>query len=81
MGQDYRRGISLPALRAWRRARLLTQAELARRARVARETVSAAERGQPVKITTAARLARALGVERPALVEGMPSAKSAKGDA
>ncbi len=56
----YPRGVHLPYLRAWRHYRLLTQEELARRARLTSVTVSHAENGHGVSIVTAGRLARAL---------------------
>jgi transcriptional regulator with XRE-family HTH domain len=64
--------VQLPYLKAWRLYRLLSQAELARRARVTPETVSNAERGRRVTFVTIGRLARALKVERAALLSSPP---------
>jgi transcriptional regulator with XRE-family HTH domain len=69
---DYRRGLTLPYLRAWRLARVLTQGELAERAGVSLGTVSNAEHGQPVQIPNIARLAKALGIDRVTLVNQSP---------
>lgn len=65
---DLRRGVTAPALRLWRTRRVLTQAELARRAHVSRGTIIAAEHGRRIQVPKAARLARALGVTRETLV-------------
>ncbi len=72
MPHNLRNGVVLPALKAWRLHRVLSQDELASRARVARATLQRAENGLPVKVTTAARLARALRVERETLLRQMP---------
>lgn len=69
MGRDLRRGVVVPSLNAWRQARLLTQDEMAQRARVTRRTVIRAEQGLPIKIMTVARLARALHISREALMK------------
>jgi transcriptional regulator with XRE-family HTH domain len=61
--------ITLPHLRAWRLSRLLSQAELARRAHLTPETISHAETGRQVSVITAGRLARALRIEREALLQ------------
>jgi transcriptional regulator with XRE-family HTH domain len=65
---NLRNGVVLASLRAWRLHRVLSQDELAARARVARGTIQRAEHGLPVKVTTAARLARALRIPREALL-------------
>jgi len=63
------RGVRLPRLREARVRRLLTQAQLARRAGVAVSTLSRLEQGHtPAELTTAARLAEALGVPPEALM-------------
>ena len=67
---DLRYGIAVPYLRAWRLKRLLSQAELARRARVSTPVISRGEQGQRIKVTKAAKLARVLGVDRTALLNG-----------
>lgn len=72
MAQNLRNGVVLPALKAWRLRRVLSQDELAARARVARGTIQRAEHGLPVKVTTAARLARVLRIEREALLRTPP---------
>lgn len=56
-------------LRNVRLMQFLTQAELAAKAGVSRQTVVAAEQGNLVHIPTARRLATALGVEPHALLE------------
>jgi transcriptional regulator with XRE-family HTH domain len=72
MQTDYRRGLVVPHLRAWRLARVLTQGELATRSGVSVGTISAAEHGSPVQIPNIARLAKALGIERVTLVNTPP---------
>lgn len=62
----------LPMLRAWRASKLWTQAELAERAGIAVQTVTRAERGAPVQLLKATRLARALGTSVQALKEQEP---------
>lgn len=80
MGPDLRYGVVLPTLRAWRLHRMISQDELAERAHVARWTVQRAEQGLPVKVTTAARLARALRVEREVLLRStLPSDQGDQG--
>lgn len=71
---DLRYGVALPHLRAWRRYRVLSQAELARRSRVSRNTISAAEAGASIRIPNAARLARVLRVSREMLARVAPPA-------
>ncbi len=65
--------VSLPHLRSWRLRRGLTQAQLARRAQVARTTIIAAERDKPVWRAHAARIARALDVKVSELTSAAPS--------
>jgi transcriptional regulator with XRE-family HTH domain len=63
------RGVRLPRLRETRVRRLLTQAQLARRAEVAVSTLSRLEQGHtPAELATVARLAAALGVPPEALM-------------
>jgi DNA-binding XRE family transcriptional regulator len=69
---DMRRGVAVPYLGAWRAYRLMSQAELARRAHISRETVRAAEAGQPIRLVNVVRLARALGTDRERLVREQP---------
>jgi transcriptional regulator with XRE-family HTH domain len=54
--------VRLPSLRAWRLQRELRQVDLATTAGVSKPVVERAERGQPVRALSAAKLARALGV-------------------
>lgn len=63
------RTVVLPRLRAARRLQALTQHELAEQARINHLTVFRAERLQPVRLATAGRLARALGVAPAALMD------------
>jgi transcriptional regulator with XRE-family HTH domain len=53
--------LRLPHLRAWRVHALLTLPELAEKSVVSRSTIIRAEKGRPVGVLTAERLARALG--------------------
>ena len=65
----------------WRTYRGLTQAELARRARMARPNLSAIERGQrEVSLGTLRALAAALEIRPGVLVDGVPPAALAQGD-
>ncbi len=79
MPWDLRSGIVLPAVRFWRVRRMLSQDELAAKAHVARGTIQRVEQGLPVKVTTAARLARALHVDREVLI-GSPPPETRVGD-
>jgi DNA-binding XRE family transcriptional regulator len=72
MNQDFRFGVVVPHLRAWRQSRFLTQAELAERVGVTRDTILAAEHGRPVRISTIAKLAKLFGVDRQVLVHNTP---------
>jgi transcriptional regulator with XRE-family HTH domain len=72
--RDFRQGLAVPYLRAWRAARVLTQDELAAKAGVSVGTISAGEHGRPIQIPNIARLAKALGVDRVALVRTPPEA-------
>lgn len=58
----------LRMLRATREARFLTQAELAERAGVSRVAIIRLESGTPARVSTARKLAAALGVEPGVLV-------------
>jgi len=69
---DFRRGVQVRYLRAWRMHRLLSQAELSDRARLSVQGISAAEHGGRVRLGTLSRLAQALGVDREALVRIPP---------
>lgn len=75
---DLRNGIAVPYLRAWRQVRLMTQAELAQRARVNRNTVIAGEAGKRIRVINVVRLARALKVDRLALVSHSPDASDSE---
>jgi transcriptional regulator with XRE-family HTH domain len=54
--------VSIPSLKTIRVAKLLTQEGLYERSGVDRKTIMRAEAGRPVRISTARRLADALGV-------------------
>lgn len=57
------RGLPLPHLKAWRVKKLIGQSELADRARLARATVTRAERGdEVVSFANIRKLAEALGI-------------------
>jgi transcriptional regulator with XRE-family HTH domain len=62
MFRDYK-SITLPRLRAVRKEKGLSQAELARRAHVSRATVSELEKGRRSQVRSRHDLARALGVD------------------
>lgn len=68
------RGRTLPHLRAWRSAKLLTQIELAERAGVSRFTVKRAEHGDTiVGYASIRKLAAALGISAEELLGAPPS--------
>ncbi len=69
---DLRYGVVVPHLGAWRLARGISQAKLARYARLSRETVRAAELGRPIRRTHVAVLARVIGTTYQRLVESKP---------
>jgi DNA-binding XRE family transcriptional regulator len=74
-----RSGFALTYLRAWREWRVMSQAELARRAKVSKATVARIEGGQPAVFVTTDKLAKALEVTREQLVrEGPPGSDDAK---
>jgi transcriptional regulator with XRE-family HTH domain len=54
--------VTLPYLRQWRARALLTQKQLAEAAKLNPWTVTRAERGAPISILSAERIARALGM-------------------
>ncbi len=66
------RGLPLPALREARLRALLTQEQLSQRSKVSRQSITRAERGEPVAPGTIRRLARALKVTPEGLM-GPPS--------
>jgi transcriptional regulator with XRE-family HTH domain len=78
------RGVPLPNLREERLRAALTQDELAARSDVARSSIARMENGAPAAVTTARKLARALGlvaadlmgVARPAV--GPPAGSAGK---
>lgn len=70
--------VRLAHLRAWRLSRGLTQARLARRAHVTRNTIITAEQGRPVWRSNAAKLARALAIEYAALLTASPAENEAE---
>ena len=57
------RGLRVPYLRAWRKHNVMTQAQLAERAKVGRSTLTRAELGKPISIPNVQDLAKALGVD------------------
>jgi DNA-binding XRE family transcriptional regulator len=69
---DLRHGVYLPYLRQWRFSQFLSQEELAKRAGIHANTVSAAERGRPVQLSKVGRLAKVLGIDRQTLVSTPP---------
>jgi transcriptional regulator with XRE-family HTH domain len=69
---DFRHGVKVPYLRAWRMYRLLSQAELSERAHLSVPGISLAENGGKVRLSTLVRLAMALDVPREALVRTPP---------
>jgi DNA-binding XRE family transcriptional regulator len=66
---------AVPYLRPMRERAILTQAQLAEQAGIGRATVIAAERGDRVRVHVLEKLARALGVEKQALVYGPEAEK------
>jgi transcriptional regulator with XRE-family HTH domain len=64
--------LRIPYLRAWRVHALMTFPELAAKSLVSRSTIIRAEKGRPVGILTAERLARALGATVRQLQEEEP---------
>jgi DNA-binding XRE family transcriptional regulator len=54
--------VVLPYLRQWRAKHLLTQVQLAERAKLNPWTVTRAEGGAPISILSAERIARSLGM-------------------
>lgn len=61
---------TMPGLRAARERALLTQAALAKAAKVSVVTIVRAEQGHPVQLSTIRAIAEALGVEPAALLGG-----------
>jgi DNA-binding XRE family transcriptional regulator len=57
------RGVLLPGLQRYRRARFMNQKQLAAAAGVARSTIIRGEAGKRVDFEVAGKLARALGVD------------------
>jgi DNA-binding XRE family transcriptional regulator len=72
VNSDFRYGVQVPYLKAWRMYRVLTQIELADRAHVHANTIRAAEGGRGVQITKIGKLSKALGVDRHTLVTTPP---------
>ena len=70
--EDFRRGVRVPYLRAWRMYRLLSQLELSALARLSVPGISLAENGGKVRLSTLIRLAAALDLPRDALVRIPP---------
>jgi len=67
------RGVLVPNLKRVRMRRALTQKQLATMAHVSRQTVSRAEKGLDARITSVARLARALKVDPEELQQQPPA--------
>lgn len=63
------RGVLVPHLKRLRLQQALTQADLAKAARVSRHTISRGEAGEDIRVTSVRRLARALRVEPRELLE------------
>lgn len=67
------RGLPLPHLRAWRIKKLIGQSELADRAKLARATVTRAERGdEVVSFANIRKLAEVLGISADDLLNREP---------
>ncbi len=67
-----KRRSSIPFLRAWRLYRLLSQRELAQRAKVGEVTVIRIEQGEQANELTVHKLARGLGITAHQLLEEEP---------
>ena len=76
---DLRYGVSTPYLQLWREYSLLDKQELARRAHVTRNTITAGEQGKPLRLTSVGKLAKALGITRQQLVYQQPPAREGTG--
>jgi transcriptional regulator with XRE-family HTH domain len=61
-GKRSPRGEVLPHLEAWRRRKALTQAEVAKAARIVRGTVARAEAGEVIQYSTIRAIAAGLGI-------------------
>lgn len=72
------RGVTVPYLAAWRRARLLTQKDLAERAGISRPTITRGEAGGSISYVHVRALADALGVSPDALRYEDPEAQQGK---
>jgi transcriptional regulator with XRE-family HTH domain len=64
------RGVALPGLRTARIRALLTQEQLAAKAKLDRNTIARLETGDRAALSTARKLADALGVDAAVLMEG-----------
>ena len=72
---DFRRGVSVPYLKRWRMHRLMAQTELSEKANLSVPSISQAENGHKVRLSTLIRLAAALDVPREVLVRTPPPAE------
>lgn len=74
---EYVRGRPLPYLKAWRMAKLMGQAELARAAGVTKGTMARAERGdEVVSFANIRKIAAALGVSTDELLSQAPDGEA-----
>jgi transcriptional regulator with XRE-family HTH domain len=67
--------VQIPRLTEWRKARALTQVELAERAGVSARTVAGLEAGDSARLRTVRKLAEGLGVPVEELTEPPPSGR------
>lgn len=72
------RGVTVPYLGEWRRARLMTQRELAEKAGVSRPTIARGEAGGSISYVHVRALADALSVSPDALRYEGPEARQGK---
>ena len=69
----------VPHLQMWRLRRFFSPTDLAKKADVDRFTIYHAERGNPVRLATARKLAEALGVDPAQLCDETPEMAGANG--
>jgi DNA-binding XRE family transcriptional regulator len=75
MSEQDGRGLPVPYLKAWRDWRLLTQKELADKAKVSEATIVSIENGANARLITIRKLATALGITAEELAREMPGPK------
>jgi transcriptional regulator with XRE-family HTH domain len=73
--------LKITRLREWREARGQTQAELSQRSGVSEHTISGVERGASLRVSTAKKLADALGISVVDLMDKPPVASAGKAEA